>query len=151
MVGRLQREREMQQKEREEREAEWRANEERVREQERLWGAIPEGPEKHALLLAMTDRAVELMNNVKFEEADAILEFLPRAWVLQLYEWYFHDDDGKVPHPADAPPSQDEAAQQGQVQGEPQLPERPDGERPIEAASTNSPGYGRTSAQRSRA
>jgi hypothetical protein len=122
-------------KERERRKAEWRANEDRVRKLGDLFSALPACPEKEALWAAMADRIIDLFNESKFEEGDAVLEFLPNDYARQLLDWYF-DDDENSPQTAPSPPSQHEAAQPGQVQSEPQEPGRSDRERSIiEAAS----------------
>lgn len=88
-------------RDRAEREAAWEANEARVKALGDLFAALPEGDHKAALLAAMTDRVIELYNDVKFEQGDAILEFLPNDYARALLDWYF-DDDG--PDTFTAPP-----------------------------------------------
>jgi hypothetical protein len=124
--------------ERERREAEWAAERSRVLCQGAIFEAIPNGQEKDALKVAMTDRAVWLFDNCRYEEGDALLEFLPNDWAQQLLGWYF-DEDGTAPHPAEASAGKDEDAKRGQVQGEPQSPGRPDGEHPIQADAIGEP------------
>ena len=105
--------------ERAEQDAAWKAEEERVATLERAFAALPDGPEKAALLETMTGRIVELYNACKLTEGDAILEFLPKDHAKQLLDWYFHDD-APAPFTTEATTSEDENPQQGQVQGEPQ-------------------------------
>lgn len=112
--------------ERERREAEWRAEEERVRKLGDLFSALPDGPAKVALHAAMSDRVIDLYNDAKFEQGDAIMEFLPNDYARRLLDWYF-DEDGPTSFPPEATAGEYENPQSGQVQGEPQVPERTDG------------------------
>lgn len=83
-------------KERESREAAWKAEEERVRKLGDLFNALPDCPQKAALLEGMTDRIVDLYNNAKWEEGDAIIEFLPNDYARSLLDWYFDEDPAAV-------------------------------------------------------
>lgn len=112
--------------ERERREAEWNAEQERVRKLGELFEALPDGPPKAGLQEAMSDRIIDLYNNVRFEEGDAILEFLPNDYARKLLDWYF-DEDGPTSFPTETPAGKDEDHQPGQVQSEPQIPERANG------------------------
>lgn len=82
--------------ERAQREAAWEAEQARVQALGDLFTALPEGPQKDALLAAMTDRIIDLYNNVKFEEGDAILEFLPNDVARRFLDWYFNEDGPDV-------------------------------------------------------
>lgn len=88
--------------ERERREAEWAAENDRVRKLGELFEAIPDGHQKEALKDAMIDRIIYLYNNVRFEEGDAILEFLPNDDARRLLDWYF-DEDGPETFPGTTP------------------------------------------------
>ena len=123
-----------QKQEREQREAEWKANEERVRALGDLFSALPDGSAKTALWTAMADRIVDLYNNVRMAEGDAILEFLPNDYARKLLDWYFHDD-AKAPFPTPPTTGEHENPQPGQVQGEPQQPSGSDREHSIIAAA----------------
>lgn len=103
-------------KERDERNAAWAAEAERVRRLGDLFDALPDSPQKSALLAAMTDRITDLYNNVRFEHGDVLLEFLPNDYARQLLDWYF-DDDAKAPYPTQATPKEDGDA--GKVQDQP--------------------------------
>lgn len=39
----------------------------------------------------MSDRVIELFNSAKFEQGDAILEFLPNEYARSLLDWYFDE------------------------------------------------------------
>jgi|SRR5262245_60108605 len=119
-------------RERERRQAKWMAEEERVRKLGELFEALPDCPQKAALKEAMTDRIIDLYNNVRWQEGDAILEFLPNDYARRLLDWYF-DEDENASFPAEAAASEHDASQSGQIQGEPQSDQRPDGEHSIEA------------------
>lgn len=84
-----------------EREAAWEAEQARVTALGDLFTALPEGHSKAALLGAMTDRIIDLYNHLKFEQGDAILEFLPNGYARALLDWYF-DDSG--PDTFECPP-----------------------------------------------
>jgi hypothetical protein len=103
--------------ERERIEEEWRANEARVHHYGDLFDALPSGAPKDALLAAMTDRIIDLYNNVRMEEGDAILEFLPNIYARQLLDWYFDDEDPNSVFSPEAPNCSDEASEPEQVQG----------------------------------
>lgn len=105
--------------EREKREAAWKAEQERVRKLGNLFEALPDGPQKAALQEALSDRVIELYNNVRFEEGDAILEFLPNEYARKLLDWYF-DEDGPTSFPPETTASEDEDSQSRQIQSEPQ-------------------------------
>lgn len=105
--------------EREKREAEWRAEEDRVRKLGDLFSALPACHQRDALQEAMSDRVIELFNAAKFQEGDAIIEFLPNDYARQLLDWYF-DGDAQAPFPPETAAGQDEDTKPGQVQGEPQ-------------------------------
>lgn len=75
-----------------ERIAAWQAEEDRVRKSGELFEDLPEGPAKSALMMGITDRIITLYNEARFEEGDAILEFLPNAYARALLDWYFEDD-----------------------------------------------------------
>lgn len=120
--------------EREEREAAWRANEERVRKLGELFSALPNGRAKTGLWVAMAERIVDLYNNVRMEEGDAILEFLPNDYARKLLDWYFHEDED-APFPSPPAAGEHEDSQPGQVQGEPQQPGRSDREHSIITAA----------------
>lgn len=113
--------------ERQEREAEWEAEQERVRKLGELFEALPDCPQKEALKEAMTDRIIDLYNNVKWEHGDALLEFLPNEHARRLLDWYF-DEDGPTSFPPEATASEHEGPQQGEVQSEPQIEKRADGQ-----------------------
>lgn len=83
-------------RDRAEREAAWAAEEERVRKLGELFETLPESPERDALLLAMSDRIIDLYNEAKFEQGDAILEFLPNDYAYRLLDWYFDEDAPNV-------------------------------------------------------
>ena len=91
--------------EREELERQRAEEEARVKRLEALFDALPEGEAKRALMEGMTDRIQWLYDNARFEEGDAILEFLPSRWSHQFLDWYFHESET---HPAEAPSSKDE-------------------------------------------
>jgi hypothetical protein len=114
------------------RDAKWEAERLRVKALEDAFGAVPDGPEKAALLSVMTDRVVELYNNVRMTEGDAILEFMPNDYAQALLDWYFNEDPNAIFTPP-PPPAEHEAAQPGQVQGGPQAGGGSDGLRCIEA------------------
>lgn len=119
--------------ERQEREAAWAAEQERVRRLGDLFDALPNGPQKLALLEAMTDRLVDLYNNVKLEHGDVLLEFMPNAYAREILDWYFDDEERALPCPTYSPPSEHEASQQGEVPGQPQQPGGSVGQHPSEA------------------
>lgn len=79
-------------REREATERAWEAEQERVRKLGDLFSVLPGSPQKDALLDAMTDRVIDLYNNVKFEQGDAILEFMPNDYARRLLDWYFDED-----------------------------------------------------------
>lgn len=83
-------------KERAQREAEVAAENERVMRLGNLFSALPDCPEKLAFREAMGDRVVELYNHVRWEEGDAILEFLPNDYARRLLDWYFDEDPNAV-------------------------------------------------------
>lgn len=72
------------------------ADQERVKDQERIWEAVPESPEKNALEDAMIDRCFDLMCEGKGEECDAIAEWLPNDRVQAMFaaweRWNAGDD-----------------------------------------------------------
>lgn len=51
---------------------------------------------RQAEYLAMTNRIIDLYNDVKFEEGDAILELLPDDIARRLLDWYFDEDAPNV-------------------------------------------------------
>jgi hypothetical protein len=102
--------------EHEKREAEWHANEARVRHHGDLFAALPDGAAKDALLAAMTDRVIDLYNNVRMPEGDAIVEFMPNDYAHQFMDWYFFDEDRNSVFPPQASSGQDDTAEQTQVQ-----------------------------------
>lgn len=108
--------------EREARDAAWHAEAERVRKLGDLFDALPNGPQKLALLEAITDRITDLYNNVKYEHGDVLLEFLPSAYAKELLDWYFDDEERALPCPTYTPASQHEAPQQGEISCQPQQP-----------------------------
>lgn len=117
--------------EREAQERAWNAEQARVEALGNLFSALPAGPEKTALLLAMRDRIIDLYNNVRMEEGDAILEFLPNDFARELLDWYFWDEN---PASAAPPPTGEyEAPQQGQVSSGSQQPCGTDGQHSSEA------------------
>lgn len=75
-----------------EREAAWEAEQARVKALGDLFSALPEGHQKAALLDAMTDRIIDLYNNVKHEQGDVLLEFLPNDYAQRFLDWYFDED-----------------------------------------------------------
>lgn len=79
-----------------EREAAWEAEQARVRALGDLFSAVPEGPQKVALLGAMTDRVIELLNECRHEQADILIEFLPNDIARRLLDWYFDEDAPNV-------------------------------------------------------
>lgn len=91
-----------QKQERAERDAVWQANEDRMALQCWLFEELPDGTQKDALQMAMRDRIITLYNECRFEEGDAILEFLPNAFARKLLDWCFPDEDEQTPQP---PPS----------------------------------------------
>jgi hypothetical protein len=115
------------------RDAAWAAEAERVRRLGDLFDALPNSPQKLALLEAMTDRITDLYNNVRFEHGDVLLEFLPNGYAQELLHWYFDDEERALPCPTYSPPSEYEASQQGQISGQPQQPCGPVGQHPSEA------------------
>jgi hypothetical protein len=104
--------------ERRERQAAWDAEQARIRALGDLFSALPRCPQKAALWSAMANRAIDLLNANRFEQADAILEFLPNDYAMRLLDWYF-DEDENAPFPATPPAEEYGLAEQGQVQGEP--------------------------------
>jgi hypothetical protein len=118
--------------ERAEREAAWEAEQARVRALGDLFTALPEGHQKAALLDAMTDRVIQLYNEVKHEQGDAILEFMPNDHARDLLDWYF-DEDGPDTFTPKAATADYEITQPGQVQGGAQQPGGTDGQCSIEA------------------
>lgn len=80
-------------REKAEREAAWETEQARVRALGDMFTALPEDHQKDALLGAMTDRIIDLYNNVKFEQGDILLEFLPNDIAQRFLDWYF-DEDG---------------------------------------------------------
>jgi hypothetical protein len=120
-------------REKERAEAEWRANEERVNGYSALFNALPDGFAKVALLDAMTDRVIDLFNNVRMEEGDSILEFMPNEHARSLLDWYFHDEDPNSVFTPKAPDCSHEGVEQGQVQGGAQDEVRPNGLGVVEA------------------
>lgn len=125
-------------REREQLDRKWREENERIRRSESAFESLPDCAAKIALQVAMTDRIVQLYNECRFEEGDAILEFLPSKWAHQLLDWYF-DEDETTPHPAQAAAEQHEAAQPRQVQDQPQQPGGPHGEHPVQADAIGEP------------
>lgn len=83
--------------ERERLDAEWKAEEARVRALGDLFSALPDCSQRDALQEAMTDRIIDLYNNVKFEQGDAILEFLPNDYARAFLDWYFDEDASATP------------------------------------------------------
>lgn len=68
--------------------AEMQRNENRIATQRALWAAVPPSPELEALKRAMFDRALELLNDGRPDETDAIVEWLPEADVTQAFnDW----------------------------------------------------------------
>lgn len=64
----------------------------RIAAQRAAWdAAIPEGHLRDALLRAMLDRALWLLDTCP-EAADAILEFAPEPDATKLLDEYFNDD-----------------------------------------------------------
>lgn len=114
------------------RQAAWDAEQERVRKLGELFKALPEGHQKAALLDAMTDRIIDLYNNVKFEEGDTILEFLPNDHASELLDWYF-DENGPTTFTPSSATSEYEITQPREVQGRTQQPCRADGQHPVQA------------------
>jgi hypothetical protein len=119
-------------RDREERQAAWKAEEERVRKLGQLFDDLPEGHQKEALKDAMTSRAIELLNDLKHAQADAILEFLPNAYAREILDWYF-DEDAPNTFTPKAATAEYEITVQGEVQGQPQQPSGPDGTDPEQA------------------
>lgn len=115
-----------------EREAAWEAEQARVKALGDLFTALPEGHQKAALLDAMTDRVIELYNNAKHEQGDAILEFLPNDYARELLDWYF-DENGPDTFTPKAATADYEITQPRQVQSEPQQPCGADRQCSIEA------------------
>lgn len=75
----------------EERARKWRAeNDERIRRQ-RIYLTTVRGPLRDAMVKRMLDRAWELLDCGRAEEADAILEFVPEAEAIALVEAFFPD------------------------------------------------------------
>lgn len=69
----------------------------RIASQEALWAALPDSPQKEALLDAMIDRCFDLMCDGQGAECDAIAEWLPRDRVLAMFaaweQWFDGGDD----------------------------------------------------------
>lgn len=84
-------------REKAEREAAWEAEQARVLALGNLFTALPEGHQKDSLLAAMTDRIIDLYNNMKFEQGDILLEFLPNDYAQRFLDWYFDEDAPDVP------------------------------------------------------
>ncbi len=103
--------------ERAEREAAWEAEQARVRALGDLFSALPEGHQKDALLAAMTDRIIDLYNNVKFEHGDVLLEFLPNDYAERFLDWYFDEAASDVP-PDFRRPARDERQGSSRVVGQ---------------------------------
>lgn len=108
--------------ERRQREAEWQAAEARRTARGDMFSALPDCAAKAVLWAEMVDRCVELFNASKFEEGDAILEFLPNDYARKLLDWYFDHNDENPPFPTPPTPAEYEAAQPGQIQDQPQQP-----------------------------
>lgn len=115
-----------------EREAAWEAEQARVRALGDLFTALPEGHQKAALLDAMTDRVIDLLNNVKTEHADVLIEFLPNDHARELLDWYF-DENGPATFTPSSASSEYEITQPGEVQGGAQQPSGADGQHSVEA------------------
>lgn len=115
-----------------EREAAWEAEQARVRALGDLFSALPEGHQKAALLDAMTDRAIDLMNSAKHEHADVLIEFMPNDHARDLLDWYF-DENGPDTFTPKAATADYEFTQPREVQGEPQQPGGSDGQRSEQA------------------
>jgi hypothetical protein len=116
-----------------ERDAAWQAEQERVRKLGDLFYALPAGAQKIALQKAMRDRIIDLYNECRLEQGDAILEFLPNEFARKLLDWYFPDDDAQTSQPPPPTPIEDEATESRKVQDQPQSPIRADGDGPSEA------------------
>jgi hypothetical protein len=123
---------------REKREREWLDEQARVQRSGAMFEALPTCAAVEALKVVMTDRIVWLYDRGRMEEGDAILEFLPNNWAMQLLDWYF-DEDGKVPHPAQAAAGEDENNKSRQIQDGTQNPIGPDGKRPEQAHAIGEP------------
>lgn len=98
------------------REAAWEAEQARVKALGDLFSALPEGHQKAALLDAMTDRAIALMNSAKHEHADVLIEFLPNDHARDLLDWYF-DENGPDTFTPKAATADYEITQPGEIQG----------------------------------
>lgn len=59
---------------------------------EALWAALDSAPEAHEIRRIMADHAWRLLNEAKGEEADRVLELLPRAEARKLLDEYFWDE-----------------------------------------------------------
>lgn len=123
-------------REKEKCEAAWRAEEERVRRLGDLFDSLPACWQKDALKEKMSDQIIEYYNHCKWSEGDAILQFLPNDYAHALLDWYFDDDNPNSTFPPTPAASQDEVAQPGQVQGEPQSPSGTDGLNPEQAPAS---------------
>lgn len=104
-------------RERAEREAAWEAERARVRALGDLFSAVPEGPQKGALLGAMTDRVIELFNECRDEQADILIEFLPNDIAQRLLDWYFDEDAPNVA-PDFQRPARDERSSPAGIAGQ---------------------------------
>lgn len=114
-----------------EREAAWEAEQARVRALGDLFSALPEGHQKAALLDAMTDRIIQLYNEAKHEQGDAIVDFLPNDHARELLDWYF-DENGPATFTPSSASSEYEIAQPGEVQSGTRQPCGADGKHPVE-------------------
>lgn len=65
----------------------------RVAVQCAAFAALPDCPAKTRLVELMTNRLIDLCNNVQFEAGDEILQFLPDKYARQFLDWYFHESD----------------------------------------------------------
>lgn len=102
-----------------------------------LFESLPACWQKEALKEKMSDQIIELYNNCKWTEGDAILQFLPNDYAKQLLDWYFHDDDASTSFPPKAAAGEDENSQPREVQSEPQGTIGTDGEHPVEANASD--------------
>lgn len=100
---------------------EWEAEQDRVQSQGNLFSAIPNSPEKTRLLSVMVYRTINLYNECRYQEGDAILEFLPNDLARELLDWYF-DDNAQDPFAPKTAAIENENPQQGEIQSEPQQP-----------------------------
>lgn len=67
----------------------------RIARQEAVWNALPESPEKSALLDAMIDRCFDLMCIGHGGECDAIAEWLPPDRVRAMFDAWERWDQGE--------------------------------------------------------